>query len=144
MCVEEGAPAAEALRIMNERDVNHLPVVDADGNLTGLLLRRDLVRDDNVAVSAVIMAGGFGSRLRPLTDQVPKPMLPVGDRPLLERTIERLRDAGIRRVNVTTHHLADQITSHFGDGEAMGVKIHYVSGGASRSGRAAGCAWSRS
>jgi dTDP-glucose pyrophosphorylase len=127
VCVEEGAPPAEALRIMNEREVNHLPIVDANGNLAGLLLRRDLVSDERVAVSAVIMAGGFGSRLRPLTNQVPKPMLPVGDRPLLERTIARLRDSGIRRVNVTTHHLAEQITSHFGDGGAMGVEIRYVS-----------------
>lgn len=127
VCVEEGSLAAEALRIMNQREVNHLPVVDAEGVLKGLLLRRDLVAEDNVAVSAVIMAGGFGSRLRPLTDAIPKPMLPVGDRPLLERTIERLRESGIRRVNVTTHHLADQIKSHFGSGEAMGVDIHYVS-----------------
>lgn len=124
--VEEGVSAAEALQIMNDRDVNHLPVVDQNARLVGLLLRRDLVRDDAVPVSAVIMAGGFGTRLRPLTDAVPKPMLPVGDRPLLERTIERLRDAGIRQVNVTTHHLADQITSHFGDGRAMGVQIRYV------------------
>jgi dTDP-glucose pyrophosphorylase len=127
VCVDEGASAVDALRIMNLRQVDHLPVVDASGLLTGFLLRRDLVRDEHAPVSAVIMAGGFGSRLRPLTDQVPKPMLPVGDRPLLERTIARLRDAGIRRVNVTTHHLADQITSHFGDGEAMGVEISYVS-----------------
>ena len=126
VCVLEGASAAEALRTMNEREVNHLPVVDGDGRLTGLLLRRDLVTEDRVAVSAVIMAGGFGTRLRPLTDNVPKPMLPVGDRPLLERTIGRLRDAGIRRVNVTTHHLADQISSHFGDGGAMGVEMRYV------------------
>jgi dTDP-glucose pyrophosphorylase len=127
VCVQEGTLGPEALRVMNESEVNHLPVVDAAGNLTGLLLRRDLVREDTVAISAVIMAGGFGSRLRPLTDQIPKPMLPVGDRPLLERTIARLRDSGIRTVNVTTHHLADQIKSHFGDGEAMGVDIHYVS-----------------
>jgi dTDP-glucose pyrophosphorylase len=127
VCAKEGAAAADSLRMMNEREVNHLPVVDANGRLTGLLLRRDLVTEDRVAVSAVIMAGGFGTRLRPLTDNVPKPMLPVGDRPLLERTIGRLRDAGIRRVNVTTHHLADQIRTHFGDGEAMGVEMHYVS-----------------
>lgn len=127
VCIEEGVSAAEALRTMNQRQVDHLPVLDLDGRVTGFLLRRDLVRDEGVAVSAVIMAGGFGSRLRPLTDHVPKPMLPVGDRPLLERTIARLRDSGIRRVNVTTHHLADQITSHFGDGEAMGVEITYVS-----------------
>jgi dTDP-glucose pyrophosphorylase len=124
--VEEGVSAAEALRIMNEHDVNHLPVIDAGGGLSGFLLRRDLVRDVSAAVSAVIMAGGFGTRLRPLTDQIPKPMLPVGDRPLLERTIERLRDAGIHRVNVTTHHLAEQITSYFGDGRAMGVQIRYM------------------
>jgi dTDP-glucose pyrophosphorylase len=124
--VSEGVAFAEALQIMNRSDVNHLPVLDAGGVLTGLLLRRDLVAEDTVPVSAVIMAGGFGTRLKPLTDRVPKPMLPVGDRPLLERTIDRLRDAGIRRVNVTTHHLAERITDHFGDGHEHGVEIRYV------------------
>jgi dTDP-glucose pyrophosphorylase len=124
--VEEGISASDALQIMNDRDVNHLPVVGSDGRLAGLLLRRDLIRDDTVPVSAVIMAGGFGTRLRPLTNDLPKPMLPVGDRPLLERTIGRLRDAGIHQVNVTTHHLADQISNYFGDGHAMGVQIRYV------------------
>jgi dTDP-glucose pyrophosphorylase len=125
---QEGGSRGDALKLMNRHDVNHLPVVDPAGCLTGLLLRRDLVDDDgDAAVSAVIMAGGFGTRLRPLTDRVPKPMLPVGDRPLLERTIERLREAGIRRVHVTTHHLADQITSHFGNGSEHGVDIRYIS-----------------
>ncbi len=126
VCVDEGVSFADALRVMNERDVNHLPVIAPGGGLAGFLLRRDLVPADLSTVSAVIMAGGLGTRLRPLTDHVPKPMLPVGDRPLLERTIARLRDAGIRRVHVTTHHLAEQITSHFGDGREMGVQIRYV------------------
>jgi dTDP-glucose pyrophosphorylase/CBS domain-containing protein len=125
--LDEGASAVEALQIMNQREIDHLPIVDTAKLLTGFLLRRDLVREKDLAVSAVIMAGGFGSRLKPLTDRVPKPMLPVGDRPLLERTIARLRDADIRRVHVTTHHLADQITGHFGDGESMGVDIRYIS-----------------
>jgi dTDP-glucose pyrophosphorylase len=124
--IREGASAADALQVMNERDVNQLPVLDAGGIVTGLLLRRDLVAEDAAPISAVIMAGGFGTRLRPLTDQMPKPMLPIGDRPLLERTIERLRDSGIRRVHVTTHHLADRITKHFGDGGSLGVQIQYV------------------
>ena len=124
---QEGVSFADALQVMNRHDVNHLPVVDAKGLLAGLLLRRDLVTQEGVPISAVIMAGGFGIRLRPLTDQTPKPMLPVGDRPLLARTIERLRQAGIRHVNVTTHHLADRIMSYFGDGQAHGVEIHYVS-----------------
>jgi dTDP-glucose pyrophosphorylase len=125
--VREGVSVVEALRTMNRHDVNHLPVLGVEDVLTGLILRRDLATEDRAPVSAVIMAGGFGTRLRPLTDQVPKPMLPVGDRPLLERTIDRLRDAGIRRVNVTTHHLAERITSYFGDGRAHGVEIRYVS-----------------
>jgi dTDP-glucose pyrophosphorylase len=124
--VREGTSIAEALEVMNRHDVNQLPVLDARDILTGLFLRRDLTTQDGALISAVIMAGGFGTRLRPLTDELPKPMLPVGDRPLLERTIDRLRDAGIRRVNVTTHHLADRITEYFGDGRAHGVEIRYV------------------
>ena len=121
---------AEVLYLMDRaRDytVDHLPVVTDDGVIVGLVLRRDLVSADGPGVSAVIMAGGSGTRLRPLTEHTPKPMLPLGDRPLLERTVERLRGAGIRRVSVTTHYLADHITSHFGDGSAFGVDMQYVS-----------------
>jgi NDP-sugar pyrophosphorylase family protein len=82
--------------------------------------------EEELTVAAVVMAGGFGTRLRPLTDDLPKPMLQIGDRPLLERTIERLRDAGIRRVSVTTHYLSEKITRHFGNGNAFGVEIDYV------------------
>lgn len=125
--VPPDVPTVEALHLMNEADVNQLPVVDPqDGRVVGLLLRRDLVTEDELAVAAVVMAGGFGTRLLPLTSDMPKPMLPLGDRPLLERTIERLRDAGIRRVNVTTHYLPEKITGHFGDGKAFGVEIDYV------------------
>lgn len=126
ICIPEGTSAAEALQIMNKNDINHLPVLDARGSLTDFLLRRDFSGEHRLDVSAVIMAGGFGTRLRPLTDDIPKPMLPVGAQPLLERIIGRLREAGIRRVNVTTHHLAEQITRHFGDGGSMGVEIRYV------------------
>jgi NDP-sugar pyrophosphorylase family protein len=72
------------------------------------------------------MAGGKGSRLHPLTAEMPKPMLQVGDRPLLEIIIERLRDAGIRNVKVTTHHHRQKITDHFGDGRGFGVELSYV------------------
>jgi dTDP-glucose pyrophosphorylase/CBS domain-containing protein len=126
LVAQEGVSFADALTLMNRHDVNHLPLVDTEGLLIGLLLRRDVVSEESAAISAVIMAGGFGTRLRPMTDQTPKPMLPVGDRPLLERTIGRLREAGIRNLNVTTHHLAERITSYFGDGHDYGVEIQYV------------------
>ena len=124
--VTPDTPPATVLQTMDKFDVNHVPVIDGDGTIAGLLLRSDFVRD-NGHVAAVIMAGGFGTRLRPLTENVPKPMLPVGDRPLLERTISQLRASGIRRVNITTHYLADKITSYFGDGREFGVELKYVS-----------------
>jgi dTDP-glucose pyrophosphorylase/CBS domain-containing protein len=115
----------EALHLMNQHDINHIPIVDADGNLIEFLLRRDLIQENQFNLSAVIMAGGFGKRLLPLTEQVPKPMLPVGDRPLLELTIEQLRRSGIRDVNLTTHYLPENIVNHFGNGEAFGVNLSY-------------------
>ncbi len=124
-----GVPPAEALHIMDHARrfiVNHLPLVDQEGRLVDLLLRRDLVREDPLDLSAVIMAGGQGSRLRPLTEDLPKPMLPIGDRPLMERTVEQLRQSGIRRVSVTTHYLPEKIEEYFGDGEAFGVEMDYV------------------
>ena len=111
--------------LMIEHDINQLPVVDDDGSLRDFLLRKDLVADAQPDLSAVIMAGGYGKRLLPLTEHVPKPMLPVGDRPLLERTIEQLRRSGIHEVHLTTHYLPESIVQHFGDGEAFGVSINY-------------------
>jgi NDP-sugar pyrophosphorylase family protein len=72
------------------------------------------------------MAGGFGNRLRPLTEDLPKPMLPVGGRPLMERIVEQLRDVGIHQLSVTTHYKPEVIADHFGDGSQFGVKIDYV------------------
>lgn len=118
--------AGEALHLMNRHDINHLPVVDAEGRVVQFLLRKDLVNEEPLDLSAVVMAGGFGKRLLPLTEQVPKPMLPVGDRPLLELTIQQLRRAGIREVNLTTHYLPENIIRHFGNGEAFGVRLSYA------------------
>lgn len=123
---EGSVSTGDALGLMIEHDINHLPVLDSEGNLTDFLLRRDIVVDSRPALSAVIMAGGLGKRLLPLTEHVPKPMLPVGDRPLLERTIKQLRRSGIRDVSMTTHYLQDSIVQHFGDGEEYGVRINYA------------------
>jgi NDP-sugar pyrophosphorylase family protein len=72
------------------------------------------------------MAGGEGARLRPLTADLPKPMLPMGGRPLMERILERLEQSGIRRVSITTHYRAEKIVEHFGDGSAFGIELSYV------------------
>jgi len=118
--------SSEALELMNQHDINHLPVVDAEHRVVEFLLRRDLVPDLRVELSAVIMAGGYGKRLLPLTESVPKPMLPVGDRPLLELIIQQLRRSGIRDVDLTTHYLPESIVNHFGDGVGFGVRLNYL------------------
>jgi len=106
--------------------VNHLPIVDDEQKVIGLALRSDFVGEEEIPLSAVIMAGGLGTRLRPLTEDLPKPMLPVGDRPLMELIIEQLRRSGIRQVNITTHYKSEKIIEHFGNGEAFGVNLTYV------------------
>jgi dTDP-glucose pyrophosphorylase len=112
---------------MRQRQIRQLPIVDAAGVVVDLALIEDFVVDPTpLDVQAVVMAGGFGKRLGSLTTNTPKPMLPVGDRPLLEHIVDQLRDAGVRRVNITTHFRKDVIKDHFADGAGFGVDIAYV------------------
>lgn len=73
----------------------------------------------------VILAGGKGTRLKPYTTHFPKPLMPIGDRPILEIIIEQLRDAGIMDIIITTGHLEEMVRSFFGDGQKFGVNIAY-------------------
>src|SRR5579872_7621791 len=77
-------------------------------------------------MKAVVMAGGEGSRLRPLTSRTPKPLVPIANKPVMEHIIELLRAHGITELVATVHYLADEIESHFGDGSQYGVSISYV------------------
>ena len=76
-------------------------------------------------MKALVLAAGMGTRLGPLTRNIPKPMLPVGGRPLLEHIIERLRHYGITDIALNLHHKPDVILSHFGSGETWGVRLRY-------------------
>jgi dTDP-glucose pyrophosphorylase/CBS domain-containing protein len=122
-----GTPDAELVRIMNEQAIRHIPLLDEEGRVAGIALMSQLVEELELPLRALIMAGGSGTRLRPLTEQTPKPMLPVGSRPLLEHVIGQLRDAGIRHVKMATHYKEDVIREHFGDGSRFGVEVEYVS-----------------
>lgn len=125
--VRLGASREEILRLMEERFIRHVPVVDAEGRVVDLVTADQLIPREVIPLQAVIMAGGYGKRLLPLTENTPKPMLHVGDQPLMELMIGQLRDAGIRRVNVTTHFEQEKIRSYFGDGTRFGVDLNYVS-----------------
>ena len=116
----------DMLRSMRIHQVRHLPLLDEQRRVLGLVTVEDLVSEPVPPLRALIMAGGLGMRLRPLTESVPKPMLPVGERPLMERMIGRLHDAGIRKVQISTHYLSERIIDHFGDGGTFGVELSYV------------------
>ena len=120
------ADRAILLHLLQQHNILHLPLVDKDQRVVALVTRDELAHEEGPPPRAVIMAGGRGGRLLPLTEELPKPMLPVGDRPLMEIIVEQLRAAGIRHVNMTVHHKSDKITQHFGDGREFGVEISYV------------------
>ncbi len=75
--------------------------------------------------TAVILAGGFGTRIRPLTDKIPKPLLPIKGKPILEHIIINLKKYGITNIVLLVHHMAEKIEDHFGDGSRLGVRITY-------------------
>ncbi len=126
------ADAADAflLELMTEHGVDQIPLIADDRVVDVALLRRDLVAAGTVAAAddhpVVVMAGGAGMRLRPLTEKTPKPMLPVGGRPLLEIVLGQVRNAGFSRVLMAVNYRAEVIERHFGDGSAFGVEIEYL------------------
>jgi len=126
VAAQNGTTGAELLRMMNEHSVRQIPIVNAEWQVLDIAFLSDLVKDYELPLRAVIMAGGYGVRLRPLTDELPKPMLPVGGQPLLQHTIEQLKKSGFSRVDLTTHYKANVIADHFGDGRDFGLQIEYI------------------
>lgn len=121
-----GTEPAALLRLMQERQLRHVPLLDEEQRVVSLVTLRDLLPSQGHPLQAVVMAGGFGNRLRPLTEELPKVMLPIGERPLLELILEQLRQVGIQQVNLATHYKPEVIAKHFGDGSKFGLAIRYV------------------
>jgi dTDP-glucose pyrophosphorylase len=117
---------SEALARMRARRMRHLPLVDGAGRLVDLVWLEDLLDTGRIPNHAVLMAGGDGKRLRPLTDAIPKPLLRVGGKPILEVLMERLRAAGVRTFHITVRHKSEMIEEHFGDGSRHDVAIRYI------------------
>jgi dTDP-glucose pyrophosphorylase/CBS domain-containing protein len=117
---------AHVLDLMRVRGVNQLPIVDADGRVAGIHRLGDVIGRTTRPNVAVVMAGGRGTRLYPLTQKVPKPMVTVAGRPILEWIVLHLVGAGISRVVLATGYFAEQVEDHFGTGERFGCSIQYV------------------
>lgn len=121
-----GTATSELTRVARAREVTHLPLVDEEGKLAGLFIDQPDGETATRNNSVVIMAGGMGLRLRPLTENTPKPMIPVGGKPMVQHTIEALRAEGFVNFILAINYLGDQVETHFGDGSGLGVRITYV------------------
>ena len=119
-------PRVEVLDIMQARRFEQVPIVDEQGKVMGLHLLHDILGNIARPNWAVVMAGGQGMRLQPLTENIPKPMIRVAGRPILERIILHLVSYGIRRIFLSVNHLAHVIEDYFEDGSKYGATIEYL------------------
>lgn len=117
---------AHVLDLMRAQSITVVPVVDDDGRLLGLHVMRELLGAFRRPNAAVIMAGGRGTRLGSLTATVPKPMLKVAGRPILERLVLHLVGSGVKKIFLSVNYLSHVIEEHFGDGEAFGCEVRYL------------------
>jgi dTDP-glucose pyrophosphorylase/CBS domain-containing protein len=121
-----GTPPEELCQMMAEYRIRQIPLLDAEERVVDIALDSDYLTASALPLDGFIMAGGFGKRLMPLTENCPKPMLPVSGRPILEHLVRKLSAAGIQHVSISTHYLAESIVEHFHDGKDFGVHIEYV------------------
>ena len=116
--------------LLNENNIRALPLVDSKGKYVRVVDVAELSSDDtanNIGFDiAVIMAGGEGQRLRPLTENIPKPMVKIGGIPILERQVLRLKKIGVKKIFISVNYLSYLIESHFGDGRNFGLEIEYL------------------
>lgn len=101
------------LKSFRERRIFSVPVLDKDGHIVDAV--NLLGKKSRLPIDAVLMAGGKGERLRPLTEKTPKPLLPVGDKTIIDHNVDRLISYGVKHVNVSVNYLAEQIEEHFAE-----------------------------
>jgi dTDP-glucose pyrophosphorylase len=124
--VSPQATRAEVIELMQAQLIEQIPIVEADGKLVGLHLLHQILGAIERPNWAVIMAGGKGTRLWPITENVPKPMVKVAGRPILERLVLHLVGFGIRTIYLSINYLGDVVERHFGDGSRFGCRIEYL------------------
>lgn len=119
-------PKENLVQLALARGVKQLPMIDDSGKLVGVEIVDDYLRVNKKPNAVVLMAGGLGTRLRPLTANTPKPMLTVGSKPILETIIENFSRYGFHNFYLSVNYKAEKIREYFGDGQSQGVSITYL------------------
>ena len=122
--LEKDAYTFSDLGRIRKRNIRLVPVLNSDGRFEKLI---DLSRKKSLLpLDALIMAGGEGNRLRPMTATTPKPLLKIGNKPIIEYNIDRLIDYGIEQINISVRYLGQQLVDYFGDGNEKDARISYI------------------
>jgi dTDP-glucose pyrophosphorylase len=114
------------LSMMKSKDLLQVPIVDDAGRVVGLETLQHLIKNVKLDNPVFLMAGGFGTRLQPLTNDIPKPLLKVGSMPILETILTKFVASGFHNFLISTHYKADMVREHFGDGNKWDVNIRYI------------------
>lgn len=122
--IRKGNYTIDKIRKFRELNLNILPVINGGDQIVNVLNLR--VHRSYLPVDAVIMAGGKGSRLRPMTETTPKPLLKIGDKPIIDHHMDRLGKYGVDDFWISINYLGDQLVEHFQDGSHLGVSIQYI------------------
>lgn len=124
--ITQGLEKNLVLDLMSANKITQIPIVDKKRKIIGLFLWDEIVSKPNRHNLFVVMAGGFGTRLRPFTNSCPKPMISVSGRPILQHIIERAKNEGFNRFAIAIYYLGKKIENYFESGDKFGVKIEYL------------------
>lgn len=121
-----GQDKTTILEMMRKEVINQIPILDPEDRVVDLLLLQDLLNPQKIINTIVFMAGGKGTRLRPYTENCPKPMLPIAGKPILEILLEQCKESGFSNFLFSVNYLKEQIIDYFQDGSKWGVSIDYL------------------
>lgn len=116
----------EILKIALVKKLHQIPIVDENGKIVGIQEIEELIKPKEKTNKVVLMVGGLGTRLRPLTDNTPKPMLKVGNKPILQTIVEKFAEYGYTNIVMCVNYKSHVIKDYFGDGSEFGVNIEYI------------------
>jgi dTDP-glucose pyrophosphorylase len=122
--IQKGSYSIDDIIKFRENFMKIIPVLDDEFRITNVLNFR--FQKSYLPVDAVIMAGGFGTRLKPLTDTIPKPLLKIGDKTIIDYNIDRLRMFGVDDYWLSVRYLGEQLETHFEDGSSRNIMVQYV------------------
>lgn len=125
ICVSKDATKESIQEVLRSSSILVVPVLDENQKIVGLETIDSIDGETHDDTPVVLMAGGFGKRLYPLTNNIPKPMLPLGNKPILEHIIEDFKSQGFKNFYITTHYKAEVIQGHFNKNN-LGVNIKYI------------------